>query len=228
MRLGIVLQNKELTVFKRNAESHQAEAFAGLEAARRYAEAAQKSTRRYMAFLERLEGQGIEEGRYLDVGAGAGILTCLVAQKFPQVEITALELSQAMVTVGQEVLLDKGLQDRINFVRGDATDTELIQSLGKFDLIFSTYALHHWEQPRHVIDNLLAALAPGGLLFLHDLRRVWWLYWIPAKNGFFQSIRASYLPAEIEDLLPGLSPERYELKQEFPFMVSIFIRQPMR
>jgi 2-polyprenyl-3-methyl-5-hydroxy-6-metoxy-1,4-benzoquinol methylase len=211
-------------VFERKVEIHQEEAFEGLEAARRYTETAQKSTRRYMAFLERLEALGIE-GRYLDVGAGPGILTSLVAEKFPQVEITALELSEAMVSVGQEVLKSKGLQHQIKFVTGDAADAALIQSLGKFDLIFSTYTLHHWEDPRRVIDNLLPALADDGLLFLHDLRRVWWMYWVPINNGFFRSIRGSYVQAEIEELLQGMPSECYEIKKEFPFMISVFIRQ---
>ena len=213
-------------MFDRKIEIHQDQAFEGLEAARQYAETAQKSTRRYMAFLERLETLGIE-GRYLDVGAGPGILTNLVAERFPQVEITALELSEAMVSVGQEVLKSKGLQNRVTYVTGDAADTALIQSLGKFHLIFSTYTLHHWEHPRKVIDNLLADLTDDGLLFLHDLRRVWWLYWIPVNNGFFKSIRGAYVQSEIEKLLQGIPPECYDIKHEFPFMVSAFIRQPM-
>lgn len=211
-------------MFKRNVEIHQEEAFESIEAARHYAAGAQKSTRRYMAFLERLEALGIE-GRYLDVGAGPAILTSLVARKFPQVEVAALEPSQAMVAVGQDYIQQQGLQDRISYVTGDAADAALIESLGQFDLIFSTYTLHHWEHPRPIIDNLLAALAPDGLLFLHDLRRVWWLYWVPAHSGFFKSIRGAYVKAEIEALLQGLPPDRYEIKPEFPFMVSVLIRQ---
>jgi ubiquinone/menaquinone biosynthesis C-methylase UbiE len=106
-------------MFKRNVEIHQEEAFEGLQAARRYAEAAQKSTRRYLAFLERLESLGIE-GRYLDVGAGPGILTALMAKNFPRGEITAFEPSAAMVSVGQDYLESQGLQSRINFVTGGA------------------------------------------------------------------------------------------------------------
>lgn len=211
-------------MFKRKIEIHQEEAFEGLEAAREYANEAQKSTRRYMAFLDRLESLGIR-GRYLDVGAGPGVLTGIIAQKYPEVEITALELSKDMVSVGQDYLKSQGLQDRIHFVIGDAADSALIQTLGKFDLIFSTYTLHHWENPRQVIDNLRSALVDEGLLYLYDLRRVWWLYWIPVKNGFFRSIRGSYTRPEIEDLLEGIHPDCYETKKEFPFMHSILIRQ---
>lgn len=212
-------------MFKRKVELHQEEVFEGEEAVRQYAKTAQKSTRRYMAFLERLEGLGIE-GRGLDVGAGPGILTSLVAQRFPQLEITALELSPDMVSVGQEYVRSQDLQDRISFVTGDAADEEFIQSLGKFNLIFSTYTLHHWRSPRQVIDNLRRALVDDGLLYLYDLRRVWWLYWVPVKNGFFRSIRGAYVEDEIEALLQGVEPERYKIEKEFPFMYSILIRQP--
>jgi 2-polyprenyl-3-methyl-5-hydroxy-6-metoxy-1,4-benzoquinol methylase len=215
---------REKIMFERKIEIHQAEAFEGLEAARRYAETAQKSTRRYMAFLERLEALDIK-GRYLDVGAGPGILTSRVAEKFPQVEITALEPSEAMVAVGLDYVKSRGLEGRINYVTGNAADTALIQSLGQFDLIFSTYTLHHWEHPRKIIDNLLMGLTDEGLLLLHDLRRVWWLYWIPLNNGFIKSLRGAYVQPEIEALLQGIPPDCYEIKPEFPFMVSVFIRQ---
>jgi SAM-dependent methyltransferase len=119
----------------------------------------------------------------------------------------------------------QGLQDRVEFVIGDAADASLIKSLGKFDLIFSTYTLHHWTQPRQVIDNLLAALADTGILFLHDLRRVWWLYWIPSQSGFFKSVRGAYVRQEIEELLTGLNPAGYEIKNEIPFLQSVIIKK---
>jgi hypothetical protein len=89
------------TVFKRKIQVHQEEDFAGLESARQYAAEAQKSTMRYRTFFERLEILGVATGRYLDVGAGPGTVAEIIAGKYPQVELTALELSPDMVTVGQ-------------------------------------------------------------------------------------------------------------------------------
>ena len=211
-------------MFKRKVEIHQDEAFEGLESARAYAREAEKSTRRYMAFLDHLEKLDVE-GRVLDVGAGPGILTATVAQIYPDIELTALEISASMVTVGKDHLQNKGLQNRINFVVGDATDANLLQSLGQFDLIFSTYTLHHWDNPRRVIDNLTGILADNGVLFLHDLRRVWWLYWIPSQSGFIKSIRGSYVREEIEEILTGINPACYEIKNDIPFMQSVIIRK---
>ncbi len=210
-------------MFNRKIEMHQEETFAGLEAAREYAESTQKSTMRYRAFLSNLKALRIQ-GKYLDVGAGAGNLAAIIAQNNPDVEITALEISADMVTVGEEYLSNKGLQGQVKFVIGDAVDKETINELGEFDLIYSTYALHHWENPRKVIDNLMSILGENGVLYLYDLRRVGWLHWIPIHNGFFNSIRAAYVRREIKEMLTGFRSERYEIKPEFPFMQSVIIR----
>jgi SAM-dependent methyltransferase len=211
-------------MFKRRIEIHQEENFEGPEAARQYAEETQKSTMRYRAFLERVRSFAMK-GRYLDVGAGSGFVAGIIAQNHPDVQVTALELSADMASVGKDYLKEKGLQDRIDFVVGDAADGELVQSLGTFDLIYSTYTLHHWENPRKVIDNLMASLTDNGVLFLHDLRRVWWLYWIPSQSGFIKSIRGAYIRREVEEILKGLHPECYEIRNEIPFLLSVIIRR---
>ena len=149
-----------------------------------------------------------------------------IAQNNPGVEIAALEISADMVTVGKEYVKSKGLQGQIKFIQGDALDPAAVNKLGEFDLIYSTYALHHWTNPKKVIDNLLSNLANNGVLYLFDLRRVWWLYWIPINNGFFCSIRAAYVRNEIQEILASIRPECYEIRHEFPFMQSILVRKP--
>jgi predicted O-methyltransferase YrrM len=104
-------------MFKRRIEIHQEQVFEGLEAAKQYAEEAQKSKMRYQAFLERLKSLDME-GRYLDVGAGSGVVAGIIAQNHPDVQLTALELSVDMASVGKDYLKNKGLQDRIDFVVG--------------------------------------------------------------------------------------------------------------
>ena len=211
-------------MFERKVEMHQNESFVGLEAAKEYAESAEKSTMRYRAFLSTLKSLSIQ-GKYLDVGAGTGNLAAIIAQNNSAVEITALEISTDMVTVGEEYIREKGLQSQIKFIKGDAIDKETIDELGKFDLIYSTYSLHHWENPEKVVANLGSRLSDNGVLYLYDLRRVWWLYWLPIYNGFFNSIRAAYIRREIKEMLPDFPPETHEIKYEFPFMQSIIIRK---
>lgn len=210
-------------MFARKVEARPGEMFAGLEEAIGYADEAKRATLRYRAFMANLERLR-RPGRYLDVGAGPGVVAAMVARRWPEVKITALELSAAMCAVGRVHVARQGLEDRIEFVQGDAADPALLRSLGQFDLIYSTFSLHEWAEPRPVIDSLLLSLAEGGALYIYDLRRVWWLYPVPLKGGFFQSVRASYQGREIEAILQGYPAGWTEVKEESPFLLSVIIR----
>ena len=208
-------------------ESHE-EAILGIENARQYAEMAKKSAKvMYGSFLKHVKSLDVKGGEYLEVGAGPGILATMIAEDNPDVHITAVEISSDMVTVAREYIEERKLEDRIRFVTLDATDEELVEELGEFDLIYSTLAMHHWKDPEKVISNLLKVVGADGVLYIHDLRRVWWLYYLPLHNsGFIDSIRAAYTPDEIKTIFQRLGIDRYEIKRAFPyFMQSIIVRK---
>ena len=208
---------------KRVVEPHQQETFQGMESAREYAQTAEKSSVQYQGFLKELKALGIR-GRYLEVGAGPGVVAATIAQDNPDVQITGVELSPDMVSVAREYVAGKGLEDRIQFVVGDVANEDLVNTLGNFDLVYCTYTLHHWEDPKKVLRNLTCALADGGVLCLYDLRRVWWLYWVPIRNGFFYSIRAAFVAKEVRAMFQDLGVDQYEIKNVFPFMQSIVVK----
>jgi len=149
-------------MFKRKSESNQDEFFSSIDDARNYAESAKKSMMRYKAFLANLQSLNIK-GKYLEVGAGPGVLTVEIARTYPGVEITALELLPDMVRVGREYVAENKLDNRITFVVGDVEDEKFLQSLGEFDLVYSTYSLHHWTNPDKAIINLYSAVNKGGM-----------------------------------------------------------------
>ena len=214
-------------MFKRIEESHQERTFGGgMDFSRQYAEMAKKRAMQYAGFLKELGSLDIR-GRYLEIGAGSGMLAVTIVQEHPDVQITAVDLSPENVFVAKEYVESKGLQDRIRFVVGDAEDAGLIDTLGKFDLVYGTYTLHHWQDPRKAIRNLTGAVAEGGVLYLYDLRRAWWLYWVPIHNGFWDSIRAAYVPKEVRGMLQDTGIDRCEIKRVFPFMQSIIVRRDL-
>ncbi len=208
-------------------ESHE-EAISGIENVRQYAEMAKKSAKvMYGSFLKHIKSLSVGGGNYLEVGAGTGILAAMIAEDDPDVHITAVEISSDMVTVAREYIEERKLGGRIRFVTLDATDEELMEELGEFDLVYSILAMHHWKDPEKVIGNLLKVVGAGGVLFIHDLRRVWWLYYLPFRgSGFIDSIRAAYMPDEIKSIFQRLGINRYEIKRRFPyFMQSIIVRK---
>jgi SAM-dependent methyltransferase len=210
---------------KRVVEQRHQEAFAGIENARAYAQHTRSPMMQsgYRLVAERISNLGLG-GRFLEIGAGPAVLTNVIARAIPDTHITAVEVSPDMIVVAREEVARQGLGDRIDLVEGDATDAGLLDQLGQFDLVYSNYSLHHWDDPQAVIQNLLRAVAPGGALFIHDLKRVWWLYWIPSREGFFTSIRAAFTPSEIGDLLRRAGIERFEI-QDGLFYQSVVVRR---
>lgn len=211
-------------MFARVVECGQDGALVGPETAARYAEMAEGLMIQYRAFLKHLRDLDVGS-RYLEVGPGPGVLTVAVAREKPGAQITGVEMSPDMVLVAREYVERAGLADRIQFLVGDAGDKDVFRSLGQFDLVYSTFSLHHWQDPQRVIQNLLSVLVDGGTLYIHDLRRAWWLYWMPVRNGFWDSIRAAYVAPELHEMLRGLGIKRYEIRNAFPFMHSVLIEK---
>jgi len=209
----------------RRAE-HETEAIAGLDNARRYAEAHGKHAGLvYRAFLKDVRRMNVS-GRCLEVGAGPGVLAVMLAEANPDVRITAIDLSADMAAVAEEHIREKILADRITYHVCDANDRQALEGLGTFDFVYSTFSLHHWGNPTASLGNLYGLLNEGGMLYIHDFERVWWARLLPLGRGDRASIRAAYTRREIEDFLARLGIGDYEIKTLFPFfLMSVIARK---
>lgn len=211
---------------------HEDEAITGVEMAREYAKMHEKHKNiAYSPFLKDMKRlnpwplKGKANGRCLEIGAGTGIMTTLFAEANPDIEITATDISPDMATVARQYIRDKGLQDRIDYQMCDANSSEDLKRLGKFDIVYSIFSFHHWTDPGSSFVNLLNAVKDGGILYLGDLKRVWWLYYLPVNDGFFESVRGSYRAGEIKDILNDNGIERYTIKTlSHFFLQSVTIR----
>jgi len=201
--------------------------FTTVESARRYTEHMEPWGIMYRDFLAHL--QRLKPGAtMLEIGAGTGLLTRHIAETFPGAAITALEISEPMARVGREYLHNKGVGDRVEWVVGDAEDPLLLGKLEYFDLVYSGLVLHEFRHPRETFARLYERVAPGGALCLLDLRRVWWLRWLPGNGGLARSIRASFQPEELEVLMRNSSrsgPTEAEVRAVFPFLLIATLRK---
>ena len=202
---------------------HKEEAITGIEQSQGYAERHRKHARlQYQGLLGDIKALAVE-GDYLEVGAGPGILTAMMAEDNPDITITALDLSPEMVTAGRGYIKEKGLEHKIRYFLGDVGDRRVMDGLGEFDVVYSAFSLHHWKDPIESIGNLLNAVKANGVLCLYDLKRVWWLYFLPIGGGFIESIRASYMPSEVEGILQELRIREFKIKTLFPFFMLSMI-----
>ncbi len=167
------------------------------------------------------------EGHFLEIGPGPGFLTAKIAEKKPLAQITALEPSPEMIYFAEAYLQEKGVGDNVRFIQGSIEDREVVESLGRFDFIYSTFSLHHWANPELALRHLMGRLNQTGTLFIHDLKRVSWLYYLPLGNGLFESVRAAYTKVEIISMLMsmGIGEKEITFKNPFPyFWFSLLIK----
>lgn len=75
--------------------------------------------------------------RILDLGAGTGLLSSFVLQKYPTAKITLVDFSEKMLTVARERFIGN---DNISFICQDITK---ISSEEKYDAVVSSLAIHH-------------------------------------------------------------------------------------
>lgn len=81
-----------------------------------------------------------------------------------------------MISAAKTVVTRTQPSSRVRFIEGSEDDRSLLAHLGKFDLVYSTISLHHWKYPVKAIRSMFQALREGGMMILHDLKRVSWLY----------------------------------------------------
>ncbi len=175
-------------------------------------------------FLRLLADQG-KTGRFLEIGPGPGYQTAKVAEKNPKTEIVAVEASVDMIAVAQSYIKQRGLSDRVRFVEGAVENEDLIKDLGKFDLIYSSFSLHHWKNPVKAFQNLYRALKEDGVLLIYDLERHWLTYYLPIRRGIVESIKASYTPKELSAMMAELNIQNYQVQRQFPFLSILAINR---
>jgi SAM-dependent methyltransferase len=163
-------------------------------------------------------------GRFLEVGPGPGYQTVMVLEKFNPKEIIGLEYSPDMIKVAEKYINEMSFGSRIKFINGTVEDTGLINGMGKFDVIYSTFSLHHWSNPVKGIKNLYNSLNKNGVLFIYDFFRGGIFYYIKIKRDIWQSIRASYNPAEIQKMLKELDITDYNINRKNLYMDIAIIK----
>ncbi len=83
--------------------------------------------------------------RILDIGCGPGRLLVELARRFPDARLTGVDLDPAMLAAARERLMAEGLDDRVELLVADAVSLPLPDDA--FDLVTSSFSLHHWGDP---------------------------------------------------------------------------------
>jgi SAM-dependent methyltransferase len=175
----------------------------------------------YLNGFRKLLARQNKSGRFLEIGTGPGYQTAFIAQDHPTSEIVGLEPSTDMVRIATDYVAVKGSGERVRFVDGVVEDDALVSGLGTFDLIYSTFSLHHWTDASKAFRNLFGALKPAGVILIYDFERRWLTYYLmPGPRGMRESVKASYTREEIEEIVAGLGAA-FTFERRFPYIATI-------
>lgn len=106
----------------------------------------------------------------LEIGCGTGRNLVAAARRYPAARFFGLDVSQAMLDTAGRAVSRAGLSSRVTLRQGDATafDAADLFGQGAFERIYISYTLSMIPNWRGVLDQAVAALAPGGRLHLVD------------------------------------------------------------
>jgi tRNA (cmo5U34)-methyltransferase len=99
--------------------------------------------------------------RVLDIGSGGGRLLGLVKLARPEAEAVALDFSETML--GE--LRERFGGDRTVTIVAHDLERSLPASLGRFDAVVSSFAIHHvpHQRKRTLYEEIFGLLNPGGV-----------------------------------------------------------------
>ncbi|WP_233558917.1 class I SAM-dependent methyltransferase [Micromonospora radicis] len=98
--------------------------------------------------------------RVLDLGAGTGLLSALLAAAVPEARLTLVDAAPKMLAVAAERFTSDDVPHRV--VLADLADP---LPAGRYDAVVSALAIHHLDDAgkRDLYRRVAAALGPGGV-----------------------------------------------------------------
>ena len=121
------------------------------------------------AFVDRVIALGASTGHFLDVGTGPAQIPILLAKACPNIQITAIDLSEEMLKIAEQHVKDAGLCDRITLRLVDAKDLPFPDK--SFDGLISNSIVHHIHDALRALINMGRVVKSKGLVLIRDLIR---------------------------------------------------------
>src|SRR5215207_621802 len=105
--------------------------------------------------------------RVLEAGSGPGRLAIKLAELAPDIQVTGVDVTPEMVEKANSLATNSGVADRVEFRVGDVASLPFPDA--SFDVVVSTFSLHHWPNPAKGLEEIYRVLRPGGVARVYDV-----------------------------------------------------------
>jgi ubiquinone/menaquinone biosynthesis C-methylase UbiE len=170
----------------------------------------------HRGFVAGALSQGVAQGTVLDLGTGPGHAAVAIARQRPAVRMVGLDLAVHMVERASHQAARAELDGRGMWPQADGH--HLPFGDGSFDLVVSSFSMHHWLDPLRTLNEIARVLKPDGCYYIVDVcrevtlaQRLLAYASIPvislplgsylAYGGYYESVRAAYTLPEARSLL---------------------------
>ena len=149
----------------------EVEAYASA-AAQAYLEKIDQSFVEHVARLVATAPEGGARFSVLDIGCGPGQIPIMMARRWPEMRLLAIDASAPMIDQARADAAKAGVAVRFEVDRlGPEGSVRLDYPNGAFDLVTCNSVLHHLADPVGAIDEMTRLTKPQGAVLLRDLLR---------------------------------------------------------
>src|SRR5262249_30181769 len=120
---------------------------------------------RYDEIARQIAAEAPSGATVLDVGCGPGEVVVRLARLAPSLHITGVDLDEPMIERARRKA--SKLDAAPAFVVADAAALPFED--GSFDLVVSSFSVHHWPDPHAGLGEMMRVLRPGGRAIVWDI-----------------------------------------------------------
>ena len=114
---------------------------------------------------------GIRAPEVLEIGPGPGNLAVELARRVPDLRLTGIDIDAAMVERANARAGRATVHDRVAFQLGDVAALPFPDA--SFDLVTSSFSVHHWPDAAAGFAEIRRVLRPGARAIVYDLSDRW-------------------------------------------------------
>jgi ubiquinone/menaquinone biosynthesis C-methylase UbiE len=173
----------------------------------------QERLRRQARFAEHTIYQNINFSstkKVLEVGCGVGAQSEILLRRFPDIKLSAIDLSEKQLNAAKESLSKLAFaKDRFELKQMSGEDLKFDSE--SFDGAFLCFVLEHVPDPGRVLSEVRRVLAPGGIIYITEVLNSSffldpysphvWKYWMAFNDYQYDQKGDPFMGAKLGNLL---------------------------